>query len=274
MWEEDERKIGGQQGKLISVNGERHPISVWARLRAMRADTIKARLRRGWSERDAIFTPRCRAGNPIRVDTNISWRGRSQSIYMWARELGFSTTTLQGRIRHGWSVEDALTTPAGASKRTGKTDLTFNGETHSVYGWSKKTGLSNPCIRLRLKECWSVEEALTVPRYGKRKNAGISSLTFDGRTRTIHEWAHVLGLKSCSLRRRLNSWWSVEEALTVHKGNYRGLKELTLNGETHSIAEWGRRQGLGKSAIYHRLSRGWSIEEVLTRSIRGKRREK
>ena len=41
----------------------------------------------------------------------ISYNGRSQTLAAWAEEVGMAINALQARLRAGWEVEDALTTP-------------------------------------------------------------------------------------------------------------------------------------------------------------------
>ncbi len=54
-------------------------------------------------------TPRAQANN-MRVNHVIEWRGRSQTLTQWARELNISWGTLNARIRkHRWPVERAFT---------------------------------------------------------------------------------------------------------------------------------------------------------------------
>lgn len=46
-------------------------------------------------------------------------------------------------------------------------------------------------------------------------------ITFNGETKTVTEWAKRVGLTRESLRDRLKTGWSVEQALTVRKGGNR-----------------------------------------------------
>ncbi len=41
----------------------------------------------------------------------ITFRGKTQSIAMWARDIGVQTHTLKSRVYRGWGEEKALTTP-------------------------------------------------------------------------------------------------------------------------------------------------------------------
>lgn len=46
----------------------------------------------------------------------ISHDGRTQTIAEWSREKGFPPLQLAGRLRNGWSVERALSTPPGKTR--------------------------------------------------------------------------------------------------------------------------------------------------------------
>ena len=47
----------------------------------------------------------------------LEFKGKSQNICAWAKELGISANTLYGRIyKMGWSVEKAFTTPSRSSR--------------------------------------------------------------------------------------------------------------------------------------------------------------
>jgi hypothetical protein len=41
---------------------------------------------------------------------NLTFKGKTQSIARWAREIGINESTLRERIRTGWDVKKALTT--------------------------------------------------------------------------------------------------------------------------------------------------------------------
>lgn len=51
----------------------------------------------------------------------LTFNGKTQSITAWAAEVGLQRPALYDRInRHGWSVEDALTIPAGGRRKAAK----------------------------------------------------------------------------------------------------------------------------------------------------------
>lgn len=46
----------------------------------------------------------------------IGYNGKFQNIECWSIETGIAYATIWYRIKHGWSVEDALTTPVGMKR--------------------------------------------------------------------------------------------------------------------------------------------------------------
>lgn len=54
----------------------------------------------------------------------------------------------------------------------GITELTYNGKTQSIKAWADEVGLARPALYDRInRHGWSVEEALTIPKGGRRKAA-------------------------------------------------------------------------------------------------------
>lgn len=54
---------------------------------------------------------RCVQSNNTRRNHRITYQNRTQTLSQWAREKGLTPTFLGGRIRKGWSFEDAISTP-------------------------------------------------------------------------------------------------------------------------------------------------------------------
>lgn len=53
----------------------------------------------------------------------LTYNGKTQSITAWAKEVGLQRPALYDRInRHGWSVKEALTIPAGGRRKSAKAE--------------------------------------------------------------------------------------------------------------------------------------------------------
>lgn len=55
--------------------------------------------------------------NNTASNVNITWKGRTQTIAQWAKELGMHHAVLRYRIDAGWEIDRALTTPARARRK-------------------------------------------------------------------------------------------------------------------------------------------------------------
>lgn len=101
----------------------------------------------------------------------ITFNGKTQSIKKWAKELGFSESTLKTRInRLGWSVEDALTrkvnpyTVNSGAKKEEYREIFFRNKIQSIRKWSEELEISESTLRFRLgKLGWSIEKAFSTP---------------------------------------------------------------------------------------------------------------
>lgn len=100
-------------------------------------------------------------------------------------------------------------------------------------------------------------------------------LTYDGRTQCLADWAKELGIVSASLLERLNTGWSVEQALGSPKGSRKKpLATLTYNGVTKSIGEWAKEKGFnGHRTITNRIRLGWDVDRILNTPVREKRQK-
>jgi hypothetical protein len=117
-----------------------------------------------------------------------------------------------GNVRWATKLEQAR------NKRSNRM-LTFNGQTRCVTEWGEITGIGGRTLAKRLHDGWSINDALTIP-----KGCSVGALrliTFDGKTRALHEWGVETTLGGAVIGERLRLGWSVEEALTLPKGTRR-----------------------------------------------------
>lgn len=114
-------------------------------------ELLSARVRQSfWDIERAITTP------PI--------RHRRELPEPWAtiaRQNGIRLDTFAGRLRRGWSPEEAATVTIEASHAAGAAKRRFLTDEEQVL--AAASGLSHEGILLRLRRGWSREEALTTP---------------------------------------------------------------------------------------------------------------
>lgn len=101
------------------------------------------------------------------VTVFIEYDGRKQTLSDWASEVGISPITLRGRIKRGWTVEDAINLKPDVTRRYKRTIISFNGKSLMASEWDRELGLGVNVVNARIRSGWSVERALTTPKRPK-----------------------------------------------------------------------------------------------------------
>lgn len=90
-------------------------------------------------------TPIEQANNKRACNRHITFGDRTMTISQWARELAIGRDVIAARLdKHGWTIEQALTTPPRRSL------VTWNGETHTMTGLARHLGIHVQTIRSRI----------------------------------------------------------------------------------------------------------------------------
>jgi hypothetical protein len=152
------------------------------------------------------------------------------------------------------------------NKRTNRI-VEWKGQALTVSEWADIVGLKYSTLLERLNRGWSVEQALTLP-FGSSpftQKSREKTLTFNGETRTLSEWAKLTGIPRGTLKGRLTVHkWTVERTLTTPLQR----TFLTYKGKTKSLREWAEIVGIPRQLLSRRAGYGWSDEEILTTPIR------
>jgi hypothetical protein len=151
-------------------------------------------------------TPAELANGKSQIET-LTCNGQTRPINEWSDITGITRQTIRERIKRGWTIEAALTEPAGhrtkaepkpepkASHRPAQT-ITHNGKTHTIAQWASIIGVNPRTLHWRLRKGWSVE-ALLAPKLAKRGNlttqlARYGITTDDEQTPGVHRDLQVI----------------------------------------------------------------------------------
>lgn len=101
------------------------------------------------------------------------WRDFN-SFFKWATSNGYSDSLTIDRINvnKGYSPDNCRWADlhTQARNKTNNRVFSLNGETMVLEDWSKRLGVDSSTIRCRLKQGWSIEDALTKPPCPNRKS--------------------------------------------------------------------------------------------------------
>lgn len=161
---------------------------------------------KGYSPENCIWATRATQRRNTRTNRLIIFNGQTKCLMDWANELGMEYKTLEGRIKKGWPLEKALTTP---TEQYSNRYVTYDGRTRPLFQWAKEFGIPGDILSSRLMRGWPVEEALTRPL----RKSPTKTLTYEGITLTIKEWAKRVGIHRSTLIERLRHGWPVKDAL-------------------------------------------------------------
>jgi hypothetical protein len=110
----------------------------------------------------------------------LTFDGREQTAVAWAEEKDLPYTTLLGRLKKGWSVEKALSTPAtrahtewaiGEHSNPSRREVELDGRVQTIKSWAEERGLRLKTVLARLSRGWAVEKALSTPARAYTRDA-------------------------------------------------------------------------------------------------------
>lgn len=130
----------------------------------------------GYNPRNCRWASHKDQSNNKRTCKYLTYRGRRQTISQWAEELNISRRTLDSRIRHGWSIRDAITkkphhappkepcSVCGQRIKAHKPKGTMCGNcisNYSIEEQARRHHLSPTTVRSRLRRGWTFVRALS-----------------------------------------------------------------------------------------------------------------
>ena len=96
--------------------------------------------------------------------------------------------------------------------------ITYRGLTKTLAEWADYTGMNYDHIRSRYRKGWDTKSILESPKgknhVERKTNSKSHTLTYNGETLTVAQWAKKLGVSYEVLRSRKRYGWSDERTLT------------------------------------------------------------
>ena len=175
------------------------------------------------------------------------FRGREATIREVADELGISYQAAWRHVTVFGETGDDIESSTRRARRKSKLHK-HGGKALTVTEWAKKLGVTEHCIRMRLK------------KHGTPVGAGrmghAPRLLFDGKS--VAELAEEHGIKRDTIYSRLKSGETIEEAL----GPYRPNTHKLLNGVP--MSETMKQNGVSRQLAEYRIKRGWPAEDAIS----------
>ena len=109
---QNEQKSNTRRNHVLLYNGEERTLTELANINGINPCTLYARVSKlGYSVEDALNIPVKNHGS------RYSLNGKSHTISEWSKITGMSLSTLQSRLKAGWTVERMITEPAIPRKK-------------------------------------------------------------------------------------------------------------------------------------------------------------
>lgn len=160
-WETQKRQVRNRRNNvMLTWNGKTQAAPDWSdetgiptRLLVQRVNIL------GWSDEKALTTPAAKCER--QVESEYEFDGRSQSLAAWSRESGIGAGTLAFRLKHGWSFEQAITTPVQ------HTTYEYCGESLPLQVIERREGFTRNTLQSRMRKGMTFTEALESARQRK-----------------------------------------------------------------------------------------------------------
>lgn len=210
----------------------------------------------------------------------MTYNGQTLYIAQWAARAGLPPETVRNRLRHGYTLEEALRrepkySQADKPRLFGGRRFEMDGIVDSIAGHCRRYGVPVVTVRHRRKfQGMSLEEAIRSPRCGHLGNP--KYVTIGGDTRAICDWLRLAGISRSTYKSRISKGWTLEDALTKKLNKRPGKRRVKrrrracnvhikkIGSRRKCIRDWCREFGISESAVRRRLEKGWTFARAVT----------
>lgn len=139
----------------VTWQGRTQSVAAWARELELPFEML-------WNRLHTLRWPIERALSAPADARHRTFRGERLSLAALGRRFGISPDTIRARLRYGWTLERAVTTPTGPLGTN-----QFKGTTMAAL--ARAAGLSKSALHQRLKAGWDLGTALSTPIDPRRR---------------------------------------------------------------------------------------------------------
>lgn len=181
-----------------------------------------------------------------------------------AKYWGLRLDTVASRLNKGWSLKDALETPTGTRSSRYKCCYDHQGnQFESEAARARHWGIEDSIVNARLKNGWSLKDALESPLHSNIKNTGKVCYDHQGnKFESQLDRAKHWGIPVSTIKSRLAKGWTLKDALET-PAKAKGPCKDHLGNEFSSEKERAAHWGVLEAAVQARLYNGWSLAKAL-----------
>ncbi len=102
-----EQNRNRRSNRLLTLSGRTQCAVKWAEELGITFSSLRYRLRKGWSDEEALTTP---FSPQQSLNIMVTFQGRTQLLKEWCKEFGLRYDRVKFRFNSGWPVEKLFTT--------------------------------------------------------------------------------------------------------------------------------------------------------------------
>lgn len=217
--------------------------------------TVKNRLDKGWSLEDALTKNKTTSRGTTTYD---HLGNKFDSMLAMCRRYNINYKVVDKRLRDGWELEKALTTPTIKAHKKSYDHL--GNEFASITDMCNHYKTVTPtAFNERIAKGWTVEQALTTPSSIPDKPCDHLGNEYE----TVDDLCAAYGISVNTYYGRMKSKWSLEDRLTIPPGEHKPVYDH-LGNKFKSKVKMCEYYNINYGTFKDRMKNNWTLEKALT----------
>lgn len=196
---------------ILKYKGKKQSARAWSLELGIPVQRIIDRYNKEWTVSKILSKDKELKKEPIFIE----YKGKKVALDKLSKKLDINYNTLYLRYKNGF-VGDKLVAKENLPNNVPSILITHNGQTLSVAEWSKKLNLKKRTIMDRFHKGLPTDKILEKIKPRTKNQPSQFSIRFNGKEKTIKEWAKELGLKEGTIYSRYKKGLPVEQILSIN----------------------------------------------------------